>query len=232
MHAQEAETSLIVLEEDDPPTVCRMLTYLYTLDYDDDGPLASAKYYMANETKADAYQALMTTTLSAEDRLMHAKMINNVVVYAIAQKYDIEELKELAMVKFCDVLWLKGPTYAFLDIITAVFETSSITDPGLRPVAVKYCTHYSTQILADKYLCCVIKDHGELGLEVLREVSKDSARNAKLRQRFYEQLVTLDEKLAQMIETASEIEYPATPLLRTLWTTHKNLEIDDEINDE
>ena len=214
-----------------------MLTYLYTLDYDDDGSLASAKHYMVDQTEKATSQAL-TTTLSAEELLRHAKMINNAVVYAIAQRYDINELKELAEKKFRILLWLAGPTYAFLDIIAAVFETSSIADPGLRLVVARYCAHYSTQILADDRLCSIIKDYGELGLDVLREVSKDSARNAKLRLRFHEQLLTLDEELAQMIEKASEIEYPAkkddavATLLRALRTTYKNFEIDLGTDDE
>ena len=206
-----------------------MLTYLYTLDYDDDGsPPASAEHYMANGTKVATFQALT----SAEDLLRHVKMMNNVVVYAIAQKYDINELKELATKKFSDLLWLKAPNYAFPNIIDAVFETSSITDPGLRVVAARYCVRYSTEILADDHLCGVIKDHGELGLDVLREVSLESARNLDQKRRLREQLVTLKEDIRQTIKQSLRPSQPVhTTLLaalRELKTTYNNLEIESD----
>lgn len=182
-----------------------MLTYLYTLDYDDEGDAASVQHYMANGTKVVTCQAptTMTTPLSAEELVRHAKMMNNVVVYAIAQKYDIAELKELATVKFCELLWLQAPSDGLPDIIDAVFETTSITDPGLRKVAFKFCTHYSTKIVADEHLCSIIKDHGELGLEVLRGVDEESCQQKQLLLR---KLATLKGELAQIMSYASEIE--------------------------
>ena len=88
----------------------------------------------------------MTTPLSAEELLKHAKMMNNVVVGAIAQKYDIGELKKLATAKFRELLWLGAPSHSVPDIITAVFRTTSVTDPGLRNVVNDFCAHYSTEI--------------------------------------------------------------------------------------
>ena len=230
---QEAETSLIVLEEDDPPTVCRMLTYLYTLDYDDDGPPASAEHYMANGTEAATSEALTTTNspLSAEDLLKHAKMMNNVVVYAIAQKYDIKGLKELATMKFLELLWLEAPNYAFPNIIGAVFDISSSTDSGLRRVAAKYCALYSTQILADDHLCGVIKDHSDLGLDMLREVSEISAQKFDC---LLEKFVTLKMELAHTVKKVSrfQMSWPSrstncsiTAFLKELKATYNNLEI-------
>ena len=213
-----------------------MLSYLYTLEYDDDGPPASAKHYMANETKAATSQALTTTNtpLSLEDLSRHAKMMNNVVVYAIAQKYGINELKELATMKFHGLLWLKAPDYAFPDIIGAVYETSSIPDQNLRLVAAKYCANHITQILADDHLRSIIEEYGELMLDVLRAVNVDSARNAKLQQRFHKQLIDLGEKLVQMMDITSGIGFAAkcdnavAELLQALEKTYDDHKIDDE----
>lgn len=176
-----------------------MLTYLYTLAYDDEGDTASIQHYMVDGSKVGTSNALttMTTPLSAEELLRHAKMVNNVAMCAIANKYDIGELKELATVKFSDLLWLEAPSHGLPDIIHAVFETTSITDPGLRNVAVEFCTHYSTEIVADDYLSSLIKDHGELGLDVLREVDEQ-------KELLQKKLVKLKGKLAQMISDASK----------------------------
>ena len=88
-----------------------MLTHLYTLAYDDEGDAASTQHHMANGTKMVTSQALttVTTPLLAEELLKHAKMMNNVVVGAIAQKYDIGKLKKLATAKFRELLWLGAP---------------------------------------------------------------------------------------------------------------------------
>lgn len=195
---QEAKTSIVALGEDDPPTVRRMLTYLYTLTYHDEGDAASAQHYMVNGTKVVNFQAqtTMTTPLSEEEQLRHAKMMNNVVVYAIAQKYHIGELKELATAKLRELLWLEAPSHGLPDIIDAIFETTASTDPGLRKVAVEFCTHYSTEIVADDYLYSIIKDHGELGLDVLRGVNEKNC----------QQKGKLKRELAQMMSDASNIE--------------------------
>lgn len=172
---QEAETSTIVLEDDDPPSVRRMLTYLYTLAYDDEGDVASAQHYQVKGTKANISQAQDTMTApprppSAKELSRHVKMINNVIVCAIAQKYGIEELKDLAIGKFRELLWLGAPNPGLPDIINAVFDTTSITDPGLRNVAVEFCTHYIAEIVADARLCSTIKVHGDLGLGMLKSM--------------------------------------------------------------
>ena len=172
-----------------------MLTYLYTLTYDDEGDAASAEHYMVNGAKPLNAATTPSTPLSEEELSRDAKMLNNVVVYAIAHKYDISELKELAKSKFHELLWLKAPSHGLPGVIDVVFKTTSITDSGLlRNVVAEYCTHFTTKIVADDQLSSMIKDHGELGLDVLRQHSKKQ-----------EDRVTLKWKLAQMIKDASNI---------------------------
>ncbi len=172
---QETETSTIVLEDDDPPTVRRMLTYLYTLAYDDEGDVASAQHYQVKGTEANTSQAQNTMTApprppSAKELSRHVKMINNVILCAVAQKYGVAELKHLAMGRFRELLWLGAPNPGLPDIINAVFNTTSITDPGLRNVAVEFCTHYIAECVADARLCSTIKVHGDLGLGMLKNM--------------------------------------------------------------
>ena len=190
-----------------------MLTYLYTIDYDDEGAPASAQHYMVKGTNVanSQAQATMTTPLSDKELLRHTKMMNNVAVCAIAQKYDIDELKELATAKFRHLLWLEAPNHGLPDIIGAVYETTSTTDPGLREVAIEYCVRYSTNIVVDDR---IIKDYGELGLAVLREVDQHANNNrlqkellhAELVQQkkktelLHTRLVTLKGELAQMLQ--------------------------------
>ena len=193
---QEAQTCTIVLKEDDPPTVRRMLTYLYTLTYDDEGDAASAEHYMVNGAKISKAAPTLSPPLSEEELSRHAKMMNNVVVYAVAQKYDISELKELATFKFRQLLWLKAPSPSLLHVVDAVFETTSIADSGLRSVVAKYCIKYRTEIVADNHLSTMIRDHGDLGLDILRQDKVELTKTT---------LATLKGKLAQMTSEAFNI---------------------------
>ena len=75
-------------------------------------------------------------------------------------------------------------------------------------------------------------------LDVLREVSKGSARNAKLQQRFYKQLLTLDEELAQIVKKATQFQkdrpvHPSiTANLQELEATYNKLDIECGERDE
>lgn len=77
-----------------------MLTYLYTLDYDDgDGPQAVA---LAASQNTESLVADSSSKPQAVDdaTASHCKRMNNVRVYTLAEKYNIAALKELAKTKF------------------------------------------------------------------------------------------------------------------------------------
>ena len=199
-----------------------MLNYLYTLNYDDEGAPASAQHYMVNGTNVanSQAQATMTTALSDKELLRHGKMMNNVAVCAVAQKYDISELRQLATAKFRDLLWLQAPNYGLPDVISVVFETTSVTDPGLRDVAVEYCVHYSTNVFLDDHLGSIIKDYGELGLAVLRQVDQQANENRQQKELLHTQLVTLKGELAQMLKANSYSCPAVSTLVQKLKAAH------------
>ena len=155
---QESMTATITLNDDDQSTVRRMLTYLYTLDYDDgDGFPAVAR----NESR--------NTDVS------HSKTMNNIHVYALADKYNIPGLKELAKIKFQTCMTRKVKITRFAEIIDSVFSSTPETDPGLRDIIISKAADTSTptQILREGPLASVIRDHSTFGLGLLREVVKN-----------------------------------------------------------
>ena len=208
-----------------------MVKYLYTLTYDDGGAAASVQHYMVNETRVTTSQALTATTtpLPNTELVRHTKMLNNVAVCAIAQKYDIGELKDLAIAKFRTLLWLTFPSHGLPDIIRAVFETTSITDPGLRNVVVEYYAQYSTWVVADEHLSSVIKEYGELGLDVLRGVDEYANENNEQKELLQGKLNRVKGELTQMSKKASKIKAPmrddalVAALLAQLRTTLDNV---------
>jgi len=118
---QEKKTNTITLKEDIPDVVRAMLQFLYTFDYDD-----GIKF-------ADSMEPLSFNT--------H--------VYAIADKYDIHELKELAKDKFEGLVKEQWKEDAFPEALRAVYETTPVTDRGLRDIAAQVAYDNITELMSD-----------------------------------------------------------------------------------
>ena len=166
-----------------------MLKYLYTLDYDDNGEVASvAKYTHDKGASAD----LQATTLTEEkqscayDSPRYPELLNNIAVYAIADKYDIPELEVLAALKFDNALCCSGivkDLASFPAIVDAVFDTTPDTKVGLRNVVIEYCKTWKEDIIDNEDSVAIVRDHGEIGLAIIREMfSKESSMEARIEQ--------------------------------------------------
>ena len=140
-----------------------MLLYLYKSDYpDQDVPDTPAKSVTTDSSFPSHLQlqtseitemetALETTPSPSEDAISYApRMMNNVLVYAIADKYDIAELKELAKFKFQTLISSKWPHDDFHAIAEAVFSTTPDEDMGLRKIVLETCIKHFRDILKDE----------------------------------------------------------------------------------
>ena len=176
---QEGKTGVITLQDDDTPTVRRMLKYLYTLDYDDKGEAASVATYGHGKGAGGNLQAATATEkeeLSENDLPGYHELLNNVAVYAIADKYDIPELGALAAKKFHRAIWkskLRRDMASLRAIIDAVFDTTPDTKCELRDVVIWYCKHWTEAIINDEDSAAIVKDYGEIGLVMVRELLLD-----------------------------------------------------------
>ena len=148
-----------------------MLTYLYTLNYDDgDAPQAMA-VDVSQDTDGRAPNSNSKPEVVNDATASHCKYMNNVRVYALAEKYNIPALKELAKTKF-----RKGQVthmcVHYREVISAIFESTPDTDSGLRNLAIRNCANAINveKCLKEEVLAPVIRDHGSLGLGMLREV--------------------------------------------------------------
>lgn len=160
---EEAKTATITLNDDDPKTVERMLLYLYKLDYpDQDVPDYPAEpvaidssllpqLQLETLTTTEIETAVGTTSLPSEDASSYdPRMMNHVLVYAVADKYDIPELKKLAKCKFQTLVSSKWPHNDFREIAEAVFLTTPDEDMGLRQVVMEVCVEHFQDILKDE----------------------------------------------------------------------------------
>ena len=152
---KESSTSILRLEHDDPVTVERMLKFLYIGNYD---------YGIFHSLEC---HDLMADTL----------------VYSIADKYDIEWLKEIVKAKF------EGPARRLWSckdypaVIAKVFDTTPDTDMGLRDIVGKVCADHIDEILASETWGELLSNNGTIGLvifKVVRQRSIEAAQRARI----------------------------------------------------
>lgn len=87
------------------------------------------------------YQLDYTYEPKAEHETSH--MMIDVLMYAIADKYDMPGLKRLALLKFTALVNASWRTAAFPTAIKAIYETTPDSDRGLRDVVIKKSAEHS-----------------------------------------------------------------------------------------
>ena len=147
------------MNDDDPQTVKRMLFYLYTLDYPDYGvPNFQAEHVVPPHLRQKSLTTIDEVTImsanpgSSEGATTEhdPRMMNNVLVYAIAEKYDIPSLKTLAKGKFQSLARSQWPHDDFYAVAEAVFSTTPDNDMELRQVVLDLCEEHFQDILRNE----------------------------------------------------------------------------------
>ena len=206
---QEGKTGIITLQDDDTPTVHRMMKYLYTLDYDDEGEAASVATYGHGKGASGNLQAatvIEEDELSENNSSSYHKLLNNVAVYAIADKYDIPELGALAAKKFCTAIWdsmLVTDMASLRAIIDAVFEATPDAKRDLRDAVIWYCKDWNKGFIDNEDSAAILKDYGEIGLAIIRELFLKFEQKEKSMQAQIEKMVNRENTLLTYIERIS-----------------------------
>jgi hypothetical protein len=177
---QEAHSRRIELQEDDPDAVEHMISYMYTFDYKDeeygdsestvpstgsnDGTAETMddERQIPPEAVADAQEDSASTR--GEDHPAH---FSSVRVYALADKYDISPLKELARQKFCNWAENNWACEDFSAVAREVFESTPKDDRGLRDIIIQLVAKHADIFIQKDGLRQLIEDIGDLGLGVL-----------------------------------------------------------------
>ncbi|KAL8955691.1 MAG: hypothetical protein Q9193_006549 [Seirophora villosa] len=186
----------IDLSDDDPENLGRLLRYLYTTDYNDsdDNDVSDHDTVEVTDEKVSAADASLTSLLTNahtddatssltsnasekenedEPVLPNASSImNNAAVYALAEKYDIPALKNLAKGKF--EARCRGFRWADVNLVAAlevVYSSTPATDRGLRDIMARVCLQHidescGTVLDAPQLQELMIKE-GALGVDVL-----------------------------------------------------------------
>ena len=137
-----------------------MLTYLYNLDYEDRDWDLMEEIDEYTTIRAEAGIDLVNllevpivipeqnlkqygSSTASDQRIVtanHLRMLNNISVYAMAEKYDVPMLKGLAKDKFEDLAMDTSIYQNFTEIIRTVYETTPDNDDGLRSAVTGVCT--------------------------------------------------------------------------------------------
>lgn len=180
-----------------------MLSYLYTLEYDDGQRQSEEEIkgtqQQRQEASSDAILPLVSQSLSASveeasspetasptasspllqasskdispaeaRHAPHERLMNNVLVYALADKYDIPELKTLAKAKFSTLV---GSSLEDLSTTAnAVFTTTPASDLGLRDIVINVCSESVQAALDNESIVSTMEEQGSFALGVLRHI--------------------------------------------------------------
>ena len=144
------------MDEDDPQAVKRLLLYLYMLDYPEDDksdvPLTMDHSHPPRlSSAATEVESLSGTMTDSYDYPTSSdpRMMNNVLVYAVAEKYDIPDLKDLAKSKFLTLATSKWPHVDLYAVLETIFSTTPDGDMGLRQIVLDICRQHAQDILRD-----------------------------------------------------------------------------------
>ncbi|KAK2055578.1 hypothetical protein LY76DRAFT_628232 [Colletotrichum caudatum] len=153
--AIEASNGVISLLDDEPYVVDMMIQYFYRLDYQ---LLDSNNHSQSLEQQDDC------TDLSG--LFLHAK------VYAIAEKYVVGGLKDLAVTKFRTAAETTWDTGDFLNAAREAYNSTIDTDRGLRDVVLEVFVQHGDLLDLDEAKS-LIKGTHSLGYDLLMHLHQE-----------------------------------------------------------
>lgn len=132
--------------EDDPDIVDRMIDYLYRLDYDDQPNSASKK--------------------PSDGRL-----VTNSLVYALADKYEIWSLKEVAKQKIAKLIDEEWNDDSFLAALEIVWTSTPQSDRGLRELFIPVLSEHKKDLITKEMYIEAVRNIGDLAVDMMLALS-------------------------------------------------------------
>ncbi|KAL2216846.1 BTB/POZ protein [Thermoascus aurantiacus ATCC 26904] len=164
----EAQSMKIILPEDDPETIERVLSFLYTQEYKEVGHTMDLGLESASAEKrrvSDDYSD------GVDDQALQS-VYNNIRVYVAADKFDITPLKNMAIRRVMDWVEKNYKHERFPDVVRRVLE-SVAAQGNLRQVLIDYISLHSATMAEWKDMVRVMEDFGDLACAVLNGVMDD-----------------------------------------------------------
>jgi hypothetical protein len=130
-----------------------MVCYLYHKDYQDD-----------EDCQSDTSEP--NGSLSAEDQAFETtlnRIVVNIDVYALAEKYDVPPLRALAKAKFTALVCRIRRHEDFSPVFLAIYESSVRRGLELRVIVSRICASRMRAVIDNAQLNGSVKENGNLG---------------------------------------------------------------------
>lgn len=152
-YSQEADTATIELKEIDSVMVHEFLTYLYTSNYVDSG-----------------------RPNNEDDKLSESERLEfNLGMYMTADRYGVNDLKELAREKFAAAIENGWSGDNLSDVVRTIYEsTSSAADSELRKRLMSTLQKHKKVLRDNEDLMKIVKTHGEFAMDLIDAWGKPS----------------------------------------------------------
>ena len=168
---QEAKEKLIILHDDEPEMVARMVICLYTTTYPDD---RVSKILGGNLTLEDFMRAASTSGHLSDFKFESNKYVVHSHLFALADKYDMPGVKEQSVKSFDSTVYNRHQ--CFLDAFDHIYTSTPSYSRDLRTRAAHLVQkHYNDVMSEPKWRVKMRKafvKHGRLGWDFATNLFK------------------------------------------------------------
>ena len=165
---QEGKTRRLDLQEENPAVVAKLVSYLYTCDYDDcvlDFPAHDSEDNNANggekASNEDSRERSKSQAFMPGKLALHARM------YVAGDMYRVDQLKLLAKAKFSTALGDGWDKEDFPEIIRFIYDNTVSSDRGLRESLAPILLQHQGKLRADDAFMNVVETHGEFARDLI-----------------------------------------------------------------
>ncbi len=170
-----------------------MIDFLYRLDYDDnrldteDQPPTSGPHNSIPPPVIFKFQegtgstpAVNGATIAEQPTGLNSlSLLVNAKIYIIADKYDIQALKEWAVAKYKEVLPVTWNSPSSIESASLVFEKTPESDRMLREVIIRKASENAKSLFDRGEFVALLQSHSDFAVEVLRDVVFNQPNDAR-----------------------------------------------------
>jgi hypothetical protein len=165
------------MEDDDPDSVERLISYMYTMDYTDGREVA-----VTPTTTPPKSQSKTKGTKKIKHRhegtvdLVHPQpidtpgrnpLLNNALAFVLGDKYDVSGFKNLAKVKYEAALPDYWNSASFVASLKLLYEATPDSERNLKDIAIKTAGEHAKELMDRGEFRALCKANGEIAFDVL-----------------------------------------------------------------
>ncbi|TVY58983.1 BTB and MATH domain-containing protein 43 [Lachnellula cervina] len=176
---KEGTSNVINLEDDQPEIVEKMLSYMYTSDYSDQQNSTIRTEITVVCGPGGSVYLKETTTASTSNLVISSAPLTNAQVFVIADKYDVQGLKELAEKKYEEAIAGSWNSASFVASLKLLYEETLESDRALKDAAAKVAGQHARELVDRGEFAALCKEHGQIAFDVLKSSILEPAKPAK-----------------------------------------------------